>query len=126
MIINALGLGFKGGKHDEQLISLEVENYDPNLEFFYTPPKSPSQSIFAEFKPCMNEDCGRKHSKILLDAHKTIVTQVVTIGCACKCSLKIGRKSFEKTLGTQMPSTSVGGCEGLRISIKRTLLHLLI
>ncbi len=108
------------------LNSLEAKNNDPNLEFFYTPPESPLQPIFAELESCMNEDCGRKHSKILLDVHEIIVTQVVTVGCACKCPLKIARKSFETTLCTQMPSTNVGGCEGLKVSIKRALLHLLI
>jgi len=47
-----------------------------------------------------------------LDAHKAIVAQVVTAKRACKCPLKTARKSLEKTLCTQMPSTSVGGCEG--------------
>ncbi len=105
---------------------MEAENNNPNFEFFYTPPKSPSQHISTKFESCMNENHGRRCSQILLDVHKAIVTQVVTTRCACKCSSKIVRKSFEKKLCTQMPSTIVGGCEGLRVSIKRTLSLLLI
>jgi len=74
----------------------------------------------------MNEDYGKRHLKILLDVHETIVTQVVIARCACKCPLKITRKSLEKTLCTQMPSNNVGGCEGLKVNIKITLPHLLI
>jgi hypothetical protein len=103
------------------LNTLEAENNNPNFEFFYTPPKSQSQHTSAKFESCMNENHGRRHSQILLDAHKAIVTQVVTARCACKCPSKTVRKSFEKTLCTQMPSTTVGGCEGLRVSIRRIL-----
>jgi hypothetical protein len=58
--------------------------------------------------------------------HETIIAQVVTAKCAYKCPPKIARKTFEKTLWTQIPSINVSGCEGLRVSIKRELLHLLI
>jgi hypothetical protein len=52
---------------------LEAENDNPNFEFFYTPPESPSQPSCAKFESHMNEDRGRRHSHIFLDAHKTIV-----------------------------------------------------
>jgi hypothetical protein len=78
------------------LNSLEVENNDPDLKFFYTHHENPSPPIYAKLESCMNEDCGRRCSKILLDVHEIIVTQVVTTGCACKCPLKIARKSLEK------------------------------
>jgi hypothetical protein len=74
----------------------------------------------------MNEDHGRRCSQILLDVHEAIVAQVVIARCACKCPLKTARKSFEKTLCTQMLSINVSSCEGLRVSIKRALFHLLI
>jgi hypothetical protein len=67
------------------LNTLEAENNNPNFEFFYTLPKSPLQHISAKFESCMNENHGRRRSQILLDAHKAIVTQVVTTRCACKC-----------------------------------------
>ncbi len=54
------------------LNSLEVENDDLDSEFFFTPPKSPSQPIFAELESCMNEDRGKRCSKILLDAMKLL------------------------------------------------------
>ncbi len=38
------------------LNSLEAENNNPDLKFFYTPPKSPSQLIFAKLELHMNED----------------------------------------------------------------------
>jgi hypothetical protein len=78
------------------LNTLETENNNPNFEFFYTPPKSPSQPISSNFDSHMNENHGRKRSKILLDAHKAIVTQVVTAKFAYKCPSKITRKSLEK------------------------------
>ncbi len=98
----------------------------PWFKNFYTPPKTPLQPISKKLESCMNEDCGKKCLKIFLDVHETIVIQVVTARCACKCPLKITKKSLEKTLCTQMPSTSVSGCEGLWVSIKRALHHLLI
>jgi hypothetical protein len=58
--------------------------------------------------------------------HEVAVVQVVTAKCACKCPPKIARKTLEKTLCTQMPFINVSGCEGLRVSIKRDLPHLLI
>jgi hypothetical protein len=74
----------------------------------------------------MNDDCGKRRSKILLEVHEAIVTQVMIARCACKCPSKTARKSLEKTLCTQMPFTSVSGCEGLRLSIRKALSHLLI
>jgi flagellar motor switch protein FliM len=54
------------------LNSLEVESDVLDLEFFFTPPKSPSQPISAKLESCMNEDCGKRCSKILLDAMKLL------------------------------------------------------
>jgi flagellar motor switch protein FliM len=67
------------------LNSLEVKSDDHDLEFFYTPPKSPLQPIFAKLESHMNEGCAKR---ILLDVHETIVTQVVNTRCACKCPPK--------------------------------------
>jgi hypothetical protein len=108
------------------LNSLEAKSDNPNLEFFYTPLEGPLQLIFVEFESRMNEDCGKKCSKILLDVHEAIVAQVVTTKCACNCPPKTTRKSLEKTLSTQMSFTSVSGCEGLKVNIRRILPHLLI
>jgi hypothetical protein len=44
------------------LNTLEAKNDDLNLEFFYTPPKSPSHPIFAKLESCMNENHGRRCS----------------------------------------------------------------
>ncbi len=84
------------------LNSLEAENVDLDLKNFYTPPKTPPQPISTKLESCMNEDCGKRCLKIFLDVHETIVIQVVTARCACKCPLKITKKSLEKTLCTQM------------------------
>ncbi len=108
------------------LNSLEARITNLDLKFFYTPLKTPPQPISMELESHMNEDCGRRPLNILLDIHETIVTQVVTVGCAYKYPLKITRKSLEKTICTQMPFTNVGGYEGLKVSIKIDLFHLLI
>jgi hypothetical protein len=52
----------------------------------------------------MNEDCGKKCSRILLDAHEANVHQVVTIECAHKCPPRIVRKPLNKNLAMEMPS----------------------
>jgi hypothetical protein len=52
----------------------------------------------------MNEEHGRRCSKILLDAHETIVHQIVTTKCAHKCPPRIARKSLNKNLATEMHS----------------------
>ncbi len=108
------------------LNSLEVESDDLDLKFFYTPLKSPLQPISTKLESCMSEDHGKRHSKILLDAHETIIARVVITGCAYQCPLKTTRKSLEKTLCTKMSFNNVNGCERLRVSIKRVLPHLLI
>jgi hypothetical protein len=45
----------------------------------------------------MNEDHGRRCSKILLDANEAIVHQVVTTKCAHKCPPRIAKSHSIKT-----------------------------
>ncbi len=80
---------------------MEVESDNLDFIFFYTLFESPSQPIFTKLESCMNEDCGKKRSKILLDVHETIIAQIMITRCACKCLSKTTRKSLENTLCTQ-------------------------
>jgi hypothetical protein len=93
------------------LRSLEDDNDDSNLEFFYTLPKNLSQPIYATTKSRMKEDHGRWHSKKLLDFHEIIVGQVSNTRCACSCYLKPTRKSFNKVLYSN-PLSNVNDNEG--------------
>jgi hypothetical protein len=45
----------------------------------------------------MNEDCGRRCSKILLDVDEAIVHQVVTTKCVHKCPPRTARSNSIKT-----------------------------
>jgi hypothetical protein len=49
----------------------------------------------------MKEDCGRKHSKKLLDSHEIIVGQVLNARCACHS--RPARNLFNKILYFDIP-----------------------
>jgi hypothetical protein len=83
---------------------LENENDDSNLEFFYTSLESPSQPISTITESCMKEDCGRRHSKKLLNFHEIIVGQILSARCACSYHLTPVRKLFNKILYYDIPS----------------------
>jgi len=63
------------------ILPLEEENDELDLEFFYMPPKSPSQPISKIIESCTKEDCGRKCSKILLDFHEVINNYRSSLEC---------------------------------------------
>jgi hypothetical protein len=73
---------------------LEDENDDSHLEFFYTSLESSSQPISTIIESRMKEDCGRRHSKTLLDSYEIIVGQVLNVRCACHS--RHARKLFNK------------------------------
>jgi hypothetical protein len=104
---------------DHKAHSLEDDNDDSNLEFFYTPLKSLSQPLFATTKSHMKEYHGRWNSKKLLDFHEIIVVQVLNTRCACSCHLKPTRKSFNKVLYFDLPS-SVNDNEGSSQRVRTT------
>jgi hypothetical protein len=60
--------------------------------------KSPSQPISTVTESCMKEECGRRHSKKLLDFHEIIVGQILNARCACSCHSRPERKLFNKIL----------------------------
>lgn len=52
----------------------------------------------------MKEDCGKRHSKKLLDFHEIIVGQILSAKCAYSCHLRPTRKLFNKILYYNVPS----------------------
>jgi len=56
---------------------LEAENDDFDNDFFYMPPNSLLELIFTKLQNCLDVDCGRRHSHILLDYHLKICNQVL-------------------------------------------------
>jgi hypothetical protein len=52
----------------------------------------------------MKEDCGRRHSKKLLDFHEIIVGQILSARCACCCHSRPTRNLFNKILCYDVPS----------------------
>jgi hypothetical protein len=85
------------------ILSLEEENDDLDLEFFYMQPESPSQPISKTTKSCMKEDRGKRCSKILLDFHEVNIGQVLNVGCACSCHSRSTKKLFNKILYFDIP-----------------------
>jgi hypothetical protein len=65
----------------------------------------------------MNENCGMKCSKVLLDAHEAIVHQVVNTKCAHRCPPRIIRKLLNKNLIIEMPSRD-GDNKGSSIRVR--------
>jgi hypothetical protein len=98
---------------------LEDENDDLDLEFFYTSPKSPSQPISIVTKSYMKEDCGKRHSKKLLNFYEIIVNQVLSVGCAYNCHSRLAKKLFNKVLYSDVPS-NVNDNEGSSQRVRTT------
>ncbi len=82
-------------------------------------PESPSQPVSIVIESRMKEDCGRKHSKNLLDSHEIIVGQVLSFRCACSCHSKLARKLFNKILYFDVPS-NVSDNEGSSQRVRTT------
>jgi len=57
--------------------SLQVEDDDSYNDFFYMSPRSPSKLISIKLENCLDVDCGRSCSCILLDYHLKICHQVL-------------------------------------------------
>lgn len=51
----------------------------------------------------MKEDCGRRHSKTILDFHDIIAGQILSARCACNCHSRPTRKLFNKILYYNVP-----------------------
>ncbi len=58
-------------------VVLEVVDDDSNNIKFYTPTRSPSNSIFEEIESHIQADRGVRHSKTLLVAHENIMHKIL-------------------------------------------------